>query len=167
MREFLNRGESLPLRPSLAVGAALVCRGAHLLQDLVQPLQGPVEVDLYPAGRGRDLLPPVLLPPALHERYPDGAHPRQIVDGLEAVVDTVGEEGVELLCVEYLQCAVWWNLADGGRVPAVVLVTVWRLHEDCGVRQTLGDHVSIVMIELDTFTNVLPGLLHDAVPVEV
>ena len=87
-------------------------------------------MDLNPARRGRHLLPPVLLPPALHEGYPDGAHPRQVVDGLEAVVDAVGEKGVELLSVEYLESAVGGDLADGGRVPAVVLVTVWRLNED-------------------------------------
>lgn len=31
---------------------------AHLGKDLVQPLQGSVEVELYPAGGARDRLPP-------------------------------------------------------------------------------------------------------------
>ena len=90
-------------------------------------------MDLDPARGGRHLFPPVLLAPALHEGYPDGAHPGQVVDSLEAVVDTVGEESVELLSVEYLESAVGRDLSDGGRVPAVVLVTVWRLNKDGGV----------------------------------
>ena len=124
-------------------------------------------MDLYPAGRGRHLFPSVFLAPALHEGYPDGAHPRQVVDGLEAVVDTVGEEGVELLSVEYLEGAVGRDLADGCGVPAMVLVTVWRLHKDCGVGETLGNDVPVIVIELHSLANVLPGLLHDAAPVQV
>jgi len=124
-------------------------------------------VDLDPAGGGRHLFPPVLLAPALDEGDPDGAHPGQVVDSLEAVVDTVGEEGVELLSVEYLESTVGRDLAHSGRVPAVVLVTVGRLDEDGGVRETLGDDVPVIVIELHSFTNVLPGLLHDAAPVQV
>ena len=40
-------------------------RGAHLGQHLVQPLQRPVQVDLDPAGRARDILAVVLGAPAL------------------------------------------------------------------------------------------------------
>ena len=83
------------------------------------------------------------------------------------MVDTVREESVELLRVEYFEGAVGWDLVDDGGVPAVVLVTVRRLDEDCGVLETLRDHVSVVMIELDTFPDIFPRLLHDAVPVEV
>lgn len=31
----------------------------------------------------------------------------------------------------------WWNLADGSRVPAIALVTVGGLHEDCAVTEAL------------------------------
>ena len=56
---------------SLAVGPALEGGGAHLHQHLVQPLQGPVQVHLDPAGGGRHGLASVLLAPALHEADPD------------------------------------------------------------------------------------------------
>ena len=38
---------------------------AHLGEHLVQPLQGAVQVDLYPAGGAGDVLPVVLCTPAL------------------------------------------------------------------------------------------------------
>lgn len=66
-----------------------VVRGAHLSEDLVQPLQRAVEMDLYPAGRGGDVLPVVLRPPALHERHPYSAHLGQLVYGFEAVIDAL------------------------------------------------------------------------------
>ena len=56
---------------SLAVGPALEGGGAHLHQHLVQPLQGPVQVHLDPAGGGRHGFASVLLAPALHEADPD------------------------------------------------------------------------------------------------
>ena len=48
---------------SLGHGGALAVGGSHLCEDPVQPLEGSVEVHLYPAGGGSDLLAPVLLPP--------------------------------------------------------------------------------------------------------
>ena len=47
-------------------------RRAHLREDPVQPLERPVQVDLYPAGRRRHGLPPVLGAPTLDEAQPDG-----------------------------------------------------------------------------------------------
>lgn len=69
----------------------------HLRQHLVQPLQGSVEMDLNPARSRGDVLPMVLGPPALHERGPDGAHFRQLVDRFEAMVHSVGQEMGKLL----------------------------------------------------------------------
>lgn len=56
-----DRGWGLPLGHR---GDGVV-RGAHLGQHLVQPLQRPVQVDLDPAGRARDVLAVVLGAPAL------------------------------------------------------------------------------------------------------
>ena len=118
---------------SLAVGPALEGGGAHLHQHLVQPLQGPVQVHLDPAGGGRHCLAPVLLAPALHEADPDGAHPRQVVHGLVAQVDGLGEQAGELLVVEYFQIAARWNFADCCGMPVVSLVTIRTLNKNATI----------------------------------
>ncbi len=41
------------------------------------------------------------------EHWPDGAHPGQGVDGLEALVDGLGQEAGKLLVVENFQVATW------------------------------------------------------------
>ena len=105
----------------------MVAGAAHLGEHLVQPLEGAVQVDLNPAGGGGDVLPVVLRPPALHEGHPDGAHLGQLVHSLEAVVDGLCEEGGELLIIENFEVTARGDLADGGGVPAVPLVTVRRL----------------------------------------
>lgn len=112
---------------------------------------------------------PVLGPPALDETHADGAHPGELVDGLKALVDWLGEQGCKLLVVEDLQIAAWktdtsssvlttrhggtersawggvmltWRyLADGGRMPAVTLVAVGALDEDGAVTETLRKHL--------------------------
>ena len=45
--------------------------GAHLREDLIQPLQGPVQVHLDPAGGAGDVLPVILRPPALRRGESD------------------------------------------------------------------------------------------------
>lgn len=61
-------------------------RGTHLGQNLVQPLQGTVQMQLDPAWSACDSLPPVLGSPAFDKAHADGAHPCELVDGLEALV---------------------------------------------------------------------------------
>lgn len=56
-------------------------------EDPIQPLQRSVEVQLDPAGSRGDCLPAVLGAPALDKTHADGAHPGQLVHGLEALVD--------------------------------------------------------------------------------
>lgn len=51
----------------------------HGVQDLVQQLQSPVQVDLDPARRLLDALPGVVGPPALHEAHPQDAQAAQVV----------------------------------------------------------------------------------------
>ena len=87
-------------------------RRAHLREHPIQPLERPVEVDLDPAGRRRDGLPAVLRAPTLDETHPDGAHPRQLVHRLEALVHRLREELGELLVVEDLQVATGRDLAN-------------------------------------------------------
>lgn len=44
-------------------------RTSHLREDLVQPLEGPVEVDFYPAGSTCYVLPVVFGTPTFYERH--------------------------------------------------------------------------------------------------
>lgn len=71
---------------SLRDAGAAETRGAHLCEHLVQPLQGPVQVQLDPAGGAGHCLSPVLCSPALHKAHADGAHPGELVHSLEALV---------------------------------------------------------------------------------
>ena len=66
-------GSRLRLVQGLRVG------DGHGVQHLVQQLQGPVEVDLDPAGRLLDALSGVVWPPALHKAHPQDAQPAQVV----------------------------------------------------------------------------------------
>ena len=99
----------------------------------VQPLERPVQVQLDPAGRGRDRLPAVLGTPALDEAHADRAHASQLVDSLEALVNRLRQQGRELLVVEDLQVAAGRDLAylererecSSGRVPCNSGVYVW------------------------------------------
>ena len=91
-------------------------RRSHLCQHAVQPLERPVQVELDPARcRGHDL-PAVLGAPALDEADPDGAHARQAVDSLEALVDRLGQHRGKLEVVEDLQV----TFCESGRESAVV-----------------------------------------------
>ena len=124
-------------------------------------------MQLDPAGGGGHRLPPVLLAPALHEGHPDGAHPGQGVHRLEALVDGLGQQGGELLVVEDLEVAARRDLADGGGVPAVLLVAVRRLHKDRGLGQALGEYLAAHVVQPDALADVLPGVLDHVVPVDV
>ena len=79
---------------------------------------------------------------------PDGTHFGQLEDGLVAVVDALGEQLRELLVVEDLEAAAGRYLADGGRVEAVVVVTVARLDEHSRVRETLGVHLTAHVVQV-------------------
>lgn len=61
--------------------------GTHLGQNFVQPLQGPVQMQLDPARSACDSLPPVLSSPAFDKAHADSAHPGELVNGLKALVD--------------------------------------------------------------------------------
>lgn len=45
------------------------------------------------------------------------------------------------------QARTWWDLADGGRVPAVALVTVGRLHKDGAVAEALREDLPSDVVE--------------------
>ena len=126
-----------------------------------------MQMHLDPARGGEHVLPPVLHAPALHEGHPDGAHAGEGVHRLEALVDALSKQGGELLVVEDLEVAAGGDLANGGRVPAVLLIAVRRLDEDCRVGEAFGEHLAPDVVESHTLADVLPRLLHNVVPVDV
>ena len=89
-----------------------------------------VKVDLDPAWRAGDILPVVLGAPALHEAQPYRTHLGQLEDGLVAVRDGLRQQRGKVLVVEHTQGAAGRDLADGGRVKAVVAIAVTALDED-------------------------------------
>ena len=61
----MKRNPRAPQGPRLGHRGDGVQRRPHLCQHLVQPLQGPVQVHLNPAGGASDILTVVLRSPAL------------------------------------------------------------------------------------------------------
>ena len=51
-------------------GGDVVAGAAHLCEDFVQPLQGAVQVDFYPARSRGHVLSVVFCPPTLHKGHP-------------------------------------------------------------------------------------------------
>lgn len=92
----------LPLREA---GATRLW-SAHLREHLVQPLKRAVQVCLHPARRRGDGLSSVVGAPALHERHPNGAHSRECVGRLEALLDGGVQQRRKLSHAEDLQVAV-------------------------------------------------------------
>merc|ERR1719481_1758032 len=98
----------------------------------------------------------ILRPPALDEGHPDGAHFGQLVDSLEAMVDTLCQKGRKLLVIEYLEAAAGRNLADGGGVEPMVVVAVPALYEDSRVGETLRVHLVSHVVQVHSLTDVAP-----------
>lgn len=69
-----------PIAPGWASVQRLGVGDGHGVQDLVQELQGSVQVDLDPAGGLLDALAGVVRPPALDEAHPEDAQPPEVVD---------------------------------------------------------------------------------------
>lgn len=88
-------------------------------------------------------------PRYLDKAHANSAHLGELVDGLEAVVDGLGEQLGELLVVEDLEAAAARDLAHGGGVEAVVVVAVAALHEDAAVAQALGVHLASYVVQVN------------------
>jgi len=120
-----------------------------------------------PAGRRGDRLASVLGTPALDERHADGAHARQLVDGLESLRHGLRQQGGELLVIEDLQIAAGRYLTDGGRMPAVSLVAIRALYKDGRVAQAFGEHLAANIVQPHALANVTARLLDDLVAIHI
>lgn len=76
-------------------------RRTHLSENLVQPLQGTIQMQLYPARSACDSLSPVLGPPAFDKAHAYGAHPGKLIDSFKALVDRLSQQGCKFLVVKY------------------------------------------------------------------
>ena len=95
---------------------------SHLREDLVEPLQWAVEVDLDPARRARDVLAMVLGAPALHKAHADRAHLGEFEHGAVAVVHRLKSRHKQLVKVIWHKTAsppetVQSYLPGGNNVP--------------------------------------------------
>ena len=108
-------------------------------------------MNLHPTGRACHVLAMVLRPPALDETHADCAHFRELVDGLETVVDGLAEQRGELLIVEDLERAARRDLADGRGVEAVVKITVTTLYKYTAVTQALCKYLTPNIVQMNTY----------------
>lgn len=120
-----------------------------------------------PARRARHVLPMVLGPPTLDEAHANGAHLRQLVHGLEAVVDALREQLGELGIVEDAQGAPGRDLADGRWMETVVVVTVAGLHKDGGIGKAFRIHLAVDVVQVDALADVASRVLDGRVAVHV
>ena len=142
-------------------------RGTHLCEDLVQPLQWPVQVNFDPARRRGHHLPTILHPPPLHEADSYGAHPSQLEHLLKTLVHRLRQLLGEKLVVEHAHDATGRDLADSRRMPVVSEVRVHTLDKDTALRQTLCVDLSSDVEKTNASSDVSPCLFDDAVPVDV
>lgn len=126
-----------------------------------------MQVNLDPAGRGRDVLSVVFGAPALDEAHSYRAHLGQLVDGLEAVVDGLGQELGKLLVVEDLEGAAGRDFAHGAGVESVVVVAVAALHEDGRVGQALGVDLATDVIQVHSLSDMTTCVFDCTVAVDV
>lgn len=52
---------------------------------------------------------PVLGSPALHEAHANGAHAGELVHGLKALIDRLGQQSSKLLVIKDLQITAWMD----------------------------------------------------------
>jgi len=145
----------------------VVPRAAHLGEDFVQPLEGAMQVHLYPTGGGRNVLSVILGPPPLHERHPNGAHLSKFIDRLKPMVHRLCQERRKFLVIEDLQAATWWNFAYCGRVEPMVIVAVSGLDKNSRIGQAFCVHFSTYVIQVNTFSDVPPSVFNGGVPVHI
>lgn len=139
----------------------------HLGKNFIQPLERAMQMYLNPAGGASNILPVVLGAPALHEAHSNSAHFGEFVHGLKAMVHGLRQQLSKLLIVENFQAAPAGDLADSGRMEAVMVVAVPALHKDAAVAQALGIHFSSNVVQVDAFSDMSPGVFYCGVPVNV
>lgn len=140
---------------------------AHLREDLVQPLQRPVQVYLYPARGRRHVLAVVLRPPALHKRHPNRAHFGQLVHGLETMVHALRKQLREFPIIEDLQGTARRDLTHSRRMETVVMITIAALNENRRIRQAFRIHFPTHVVQMHPLAYMTSRVLYRRVTIDV
>lgn len=144
-----------------------IVRTSHLNENLIEPLQRSVQMNLNPAGRRCDILPMILSAPALHEAHPNRAHLRELIHSFEAMVHRLRQQLSEFLIVEDLQRAAGRNLTHGARMKAMMVIAVARLYENRRVAETLRIHLAAHIVEMHALADVPARILDRAVAIHI
>lgn len=126
-----------------------------------------MKMNLNPAGGACDILAMILGSPTLHKAHPNGAHLGQLVHNFKAMVHWLGEQLGKELVVEDLEAAAAGDLADSGRVKAVLIVAVPALDKDAAVAHALCVYLAPDVVQMHALSNVPPGVLYCWVSVYV
>ena len=102
----------------------------HLGQNLVEPVERPIEMDLHPARCRGNVLAMILSAPTFHEAEAHCAHLGELEDSLIAALHGVGELACKVPVVEDTETASWRYLAHCRQMKTVMLVAVATLNED-------------------------------------
>lgn len=86
--------------------------------------------------------------PHLDKAHSDGTHLGELVNGLKAVVDWLGQKLSKLLVVENLKTTSTGDLADSSGVKAVVVVTVAALDKNAGVTKALSVNLPSYIVQV-------------------
>jgi len=83
------------------------------------------------------------------------------------LADALREQCRKLLIIKDLEITTGWNFTDGGRVPAITLIAIWRLNEDGRLRKTFREDFSTDVVQTDAASDVPPRHLYRTRPVDV
>jgi hypothetical protein len=98
---------------------------------------------------------PVLGAPAFDETDADGADARESIDGLESLVDGLVGELHKVGLVEYLQATTRRYLDHRGQMPIVALIAIRTLHEHRILAEAFGEHLAVLVAELQATADVV------------
>lgn len=97
-------------------------------------------------------MPHILYKPLyLDKTHPDGAHLGEFIHHLEAMINRLRQQLGKQLVVEDLEAASTRDLADGGGVETMLVVTVPTLNENTAVTQTLCVHLPSDVIQVHSY----------------
>jgi hypothetical protein len=90
----------------------VISRRIHFHQNIIQPLEWTVQVDLHPTGGRCDILSVVIAAPTLDKGHPQGTHLSQLKYSFIAMSNTIAKLVSKLGAIEDAQGVGGWDLPD-------------------------------------------------------